>query len=250
MSSRQEALDRIERVLNRLRWKYLKAIALSPGLREHPARAVSYAFNAAFLSLAGVEQTPHWRDMGFDPRARVDLHWEQEHKELAAALRALPSCQGATGTYAETLALKPGFHEAWAHEAFPLDAPEGPETPRGRVFAVLRGSSLDLIDLAGGYPTDLSDPKGFLAYAPCAVTEGPFVRRRHQGVSYFTELKRVGTISSSPARQAFLCDSFQVLDACQRLRSEDNATSLEWLIGEADRFCHAPTCSGLPLRLL
>ena len=243
MSSLQRSITRIELVLNRLRWKYLLAIALSPALRERPALAVSAAFNLAFLSLTGLEPTRHWRDMGFDARARHELGWDQEREDLASALRELTRCQDATTTYGEALALKPGFHEAWVHAAFPDDAQEGPDTPRGRVFAILRGSQLGLIDLAGLYPADLSDPSCVLGYAPCAVTEGPFMRRRHQEVSYFTELKRVGTVPSIEARQAMLCESFQVLDACQRLRDEDSSIGLAKLINEAGAFVHNGTRS-------
>ena len=246
MSSRQGSLDRIELVLNRLRWKYLQAIALSPALRERPSQAVSLAFNSAFLSLVGSEQTPHWRGMGFAACARHELGWDQERENLASALRELTRCQDATTTYAEALALKPGFHEAWVHETFPEDAQEGPGTPRGRVFGILRGSQLGLIDLAGHYPADLSDPSCFLGYAPCAVTEGPFVRRRHQEVSYFAELELVGTIPSFSARQAILRESFQVLDACQWLRNEDSAIGLARLLEEAEAFVQYPSCSGPP----
>ncbi len=246
MSSLQGPIARIELVLNRLRWKYLQAIALSPALRECPAQAVSFAFNPAFLSLAGLEQTPHWRDMGFATRARYELGWDQEREDLASALGALTRCQDPKITYAEALALKPGFHEAWMHEAFPEDAQEGPGTPRGRVFAILRGSQLDLIDLAGGYPADLSDPSCVLGFAPCAMTEGPLVRRRHQGVSYFAELKRVGIIYSIAARQEVLKKSFQVLDACQRLRNENSAVGLARLIEETEAFVYDPSCSGPP----
>ena len=250
MNSRQRSLTRIELVLNRLRWKYLRAIALSPTLRERPAQAVSLSFNPAFLSLAGLEQAPHWRDMGFAARARNELNWEQEREDLASALVALTQCQDATAAYAEALALKPGFHEAWVHTAFPGDAQEGSETPRGRVFASLRGSQLGLIDLAGHYPSDLSDPSCFLGYAPCTVTEGPFVRRGHQGVSYFAELKRVGNVPSIDARREILQESFQVLDACQRLRDEDSATGLMRLIEEAETFTHDQSCSEPPARRL
>ena len=233
---RQRSITRIELVLNRLRLKYLQAIALSPALRERPAQAVSLAFNTAFLSLAGLERTPHWREMGFAARARYELGWDQEREDLASALGALTRCKEVTATYAEALAVKPGFHEAWVHAGFPDDAQEGPDTPRGRVFAILRGSPLGLIDLAGHYPADLSDLSSFLGYAPCAVTEGPFVRGRHQGVSYVAELKRVGTIPSIEARQAILCESFRVLDACRRLREEDSAIGLSRLIEETEAF--------------
>jgi len=244
VSNPQRSITRIELVLNRLRLKYLQAIALSPALRERPAQAVSLAFNTAFLSLAGLERTPHWREMGFAARARYELGWDQEREDLASALGALTRCKDVAATYAEALAVKPGFHEAWVHEAFPDDAQEGPDTPRGRVFAILRGSQLGLIDLAGHYPADLSDPCCFLGYAPCTATEGPFVRRRHQGVSYFAELKRVGTIPSIVARRSILRESFEVLEGCQRLRNEDTVFGLGRLLEEAEAFIQDPSFYG------
>ena len=244
MSSLQRSITRIELVLNRLRLKYLQAIALSPALRDRPSQAVSSAFNLAFLSLAGLEQTPNWRDMGFAAHARHGLDWDQDREDLASALRELTRCQDVTTTYGEVLALKPGFHEAWVHEAFPDDVHEDPDTPRGRVFAILRGSNLEVIDLAGHYLADLNDPSCFLAYAPCAVTEGPFVRRRGTVVSYFAEMKRVGTIPSIAARRAILRESFQVMDACQLLRDEDSSIGLERLLEEAMTFIYDRSCSG------
>ena len=180
----EDTITRVERVLNRLRWKYLRAIALSPGLRDNPARAVSAAFNDAFLSLAGVDRNSCWQDMGFSSQARYELDWDQERKELALALGELSHQPVTPATYAELIALKPGFHEAWLHETFPDDAQEGPETPRGRVFAILRGSPLELMDPGDHYPGDLTETDTFLRYAPCAVTEGPLVRRKGAKISY------------------------------------------------------------------
>ena len=236
MNRVEDAITRVERVLNRLRWKYLRAIALSPGLRDNPARAVSAAFNDAFLSLAGVDRNSCWQDMGFAAQARYELDWDQERKELGAALGEVRRQPATPATYAEIIALKPGFHEAWLHETFPDDAQEGPETPRGKVFAMLRGSPLDLIDPTGHDLDELTDPDAFLGYAPCAITEGPFVRRRHSGTSYFDELRQVGSMSSVSARRAVLCVSFLVLECSQRLMEQDHVLGLERLIVEAKTF--------------
>ena len=234
MNRAEDTITRVERVLNRLRWKYLRAIALSPGLRDNPARAVSAAFNDAFLSLAGVEKNSCWQDMGFAAQARYELDWDQERKELALALGELSRQPVTPATYAKLIALKPGFHEAWLHETFPEDAQEGPETSRGRVFAMLRGSPLDLIDLSGYDLVDISDPDAFLAYAPCAITEGPFVRRKNPGTSYFDALRRVGTMSSVSARRAVLGGSFQVLYFRQQLRVMNYAMDLAGLTQDAE----------------
>jgi hypothetical protein len=243
-----DPVSAIEAVFNRLRLKYLQAIALSPALRDRPSKAVSASFNPAFHSLAGLEvhrkadPKPEndwfWRSCGFDPRAKHELDWERERNDLASAVQDLVLYHGAEAstTYAEIIALQPGFHEAWLHEQFPNDIHEGPESPRGRVFAILRGGAADLAELEGRYPRNLADPESFMWYAPCAVTEGPFVRRKGPRASYFEELRRVGVLPHQADRRAILEKSFFVLDPWQRLQDEDNAPALERLIHEAEAF--------------
>ena len=242
-------LDRIEHIFNRLRWKYLRAIACSPALRDSPFQAISAKYNWAFLTLAGmtVRQKPDrprqendwfWESKGFDPVARYDLDWQVERENLALAIRDLikDSAAMATTAYAEVIALKPGFHEAWLHDDFPNDAYEGPDKPRGRVFALLRGSPLDLLDLGGSFPADLSSEDAFLGYAPCSVTEGPFVRRKNSKVSYLAELKRVGDVPTFSGRRTILKESFEVIDTWQRLHDQNHRATLEQLIKEASGF--------------
>jgi hypothetical protein len=246
-------LHRIEHIFNRLRWKYLQAIACSPALCDSPSQAISAKYNWAFLALAGLtlRQKPDrprqgndwfWESMGFDPSARHDLDWQVEREALAAALHDLirDSSETATTTYAEVIALKPGFHEAWLHDEFPNDAYEGPDKPRGRVFAILRGSPLDLLDLDGSFPADLNSADAFLGYAPCSVTEGPFVRRKRPDVSYFEELKGVGEITSFSGRRTILRESFEVLDTWQRLHDQNDRAALEALILAAEAFVDSP----------
>lgn len=245
------ALSAIEMIFNRLRLKYLRAIALSPALRDSPATAISHRFNGAFLSLAGVKVvqpvgTPprandwFWEQQGFDPRAKHELDWDQDHRNLASAIRDLVQHSGPTVTvpYAELIAMKPGFHEAWLHDEFPHDVHEGPEAPRGRIFAILRGSHLPLIDLHGAFPADFTEPDEFLGYAPCVVTEGPMVRRLRPDVSYFAELKRVGEMPTFKERRDILRDSFEVLDTWQWLQDENNAAALDRLIEAAGTRFH------------
>lgn len=45
----------MEHIFNRMRLNYLRAIAMSPALRNSPKKAISHRFNAAFLSLVGVK---------------------------------------------------------------------------------------------------------------------------------------------------------------------------------------------------
>ena len=235
VASAQAALGGVELHLNRLRWLYLRAIALSPRLRDAPAQALSVPFNGAFLSLAGVDQTPAWQHVGFAPEARYGLDWGGVRRDLAAALAVLSQQPNTTAIQAEVLALKPGFHEAWVHEEFPWDVQEGPETLRGRVFAVLRGSPLARLEV-GDDPRTLADAQAFLRYAPCAVTEGPLVRRRGPAVSYLTVLSRVGTLPSRDLRRTLLQESFHVLDARHHLLQENHAPTLARIIQDGTAF--------------
>ena len=250
--SGQAPITRIEQIFNRLRWKYLRGIDCSPNLREAPFQAISAKWNWAFLTLAGitVRQKPDrprqendwfWQSKGFDPSARHDLDWHVEREELGLALRDLVQDTAATATtnYPELIALKPGFHEAWLHDDFPNDTHEGPEQPRGRIFAILRGSPLDLMDLNGSFPSGLRNADEFLSYAPCSVTEGPFVQRKGPDVSYVTELKRVGEISDFAGRRAVLRESFEVMDTWQRLHDQNDRATLERLIQEASGYLHS-----------
>jgi hypothetical protein len=77
-------LHKIEHILNRLRWKYLQAVACSPALCDSPSQAISANYNWAFLTLAGitVRQKPNrprqengwfWQSRGFAPAARHGL---------------------------------------------------------------------------------------------------------------------------------------------------------------------------------
>jgi len=248
-----DPIDRVELILNRLRLNYLRAIALSPALRVNPAKALSVEYNSAFQSLVGVQVDldedrlvqPHetfWMRRGFDPRAKHDLGWEQDRRHLTEAIDDLflQSQHKGTADYAECIAMKPGFHEAWLHDNFPFDVTESLKTPRGRVFATLRGNDIGLMDRDGLYTEDLHDSAIYLAYAPCAITQGPFVRRKHSEVSYFTELCRAGGFTNVSDRHALLTQSFHVLDSWQRLHDENNEAALTRLIEEAEVFVFAP----------
>ena len=100
----------------------------------------------------------------------------------------------------------------------------------------MRGSPLELIDLSGYDLVEETEPDTFLANAPCAITEGPFVRRHHTGTSYFDDLRLISAMPSVSARRAVLYGSFLVLDFSQRLRDEDVAVGLKRLIAEAKTF--------------
>lgn len=242
------ALDELEQCLNRLRWLYLRAIDLSPDLRDTPARAISFEFNDAFLSLAGLppstkestKPTPldwHWRSRGFSSAAASDLDWISARRQLGSALaNFMDPLESRSMRYAELIALKPGFHEAWHHEAFSDDVYEGPDTPRGRVFAMLRGSSLPFLEVKGPSLSSELGADAFIGYAPCVFTEGPFVRRIGPEVSYYGELMLAGIIPDQQGRHAHLSKSFQVLDYGVFLNTENSIEGLAWVLKGVEIF--------------
>jgi len=240
-------IGNIEIHLNRLRLNYLRAIALSPELHAAPARAISADFNKAFQSLAGLrvrqatdrprrDNDAFWLERGFSQAAKHELPWEPETQALQSSLQKLAGqiTGNATKLYAELIALKPGFHEAWLHDDFPEDAYEGPDSPRGRVFAVLRSRASDLIPLGGTLPRDILTPGAYQGYAPCAFTEGPLVQRRHPDISYYGSLRGVGHLPSQTKRRSCLLEDFHVIDIWQRLNDDNTPRNLERIIAEVE----------------
>lgn len=234
--------------MNRLRWLYLRAIDLSPDLRDNPARAISFEFNDAFLSLVGippanhesVEPIPldwHWRSRGFSSAAVSELDWISARHQLGSALaKFMEPLRSNSLRYAELIALKPGFHEAWHHEAFPDDVYEGPDSPRGRVYAILRGSSLPFLEVNSPSISSELEADAFIGYAPCVFTEGPFVRRIGPEVSYYGELMLAGIIPDQQGRHAHLSKSFQVLDYGVFLNTENSIEGLAWVLKGVENF--------------
>jgi hypothetical protein len=183
----------------------------------------------------------HWINRGFDIKAKHEIDWQVERDSLARAVEGLFECHDSdpTLTYAELIALKPGFHEVWHHESLAIKATENPDSHRGRVFARIYGNSVPLKEALGIYPPDVSHPEDYQGFAGCAVTEGPIVRRRSPEVSYFTELCRIGMVEDRVHRQNALRGSFHVLDTWQCLQDQNNARSLDALIQDAERFVTA-----------
>jgi hypothetical protein len=247
-----QALGLAEYGLNHLRMTYLLAIQGSSTHRVSPAQAVSHRFNGAFWLMSGVggelahlsrasEVNAYLMDMGFEPAAWVDLDWSHGKSCLSQALAALRRAPCAPGqVLAELYSLKPGFHEAWLHDEYPHDVLEDLDRPLGRVFAVNRGLRDEVMTPSPEEFERLIEVKAFLAYAACAITEGPLVRRRAGVDSYANALRSIGPESSLIARQRRLQESFEVRDTWRYLRDRNAERGLQSLVEATSAFVGPP----------
>jgi hypothetical protein len=198
----------IERIFNNIRFKYLQSIFLSE--IEAPSTKISATFNKAFQSFAGIiiyqGNTPNrvdndsfWREAGFTEEARGKISFEKEFKELDFIISYLRNLRlpNYNRVYAELIAIKPGFHEIIIHENYfekneaYRSNPENNDKDRNKVFKLLRGYG-KLMDIYNETlrPTEINRMKYF-SYAPCNITEGPFVFRRKLSVSYYDEIREI-----------------------------------------------------------
>lgn len=234
----------VERIFNSLRFKYLRAVHLSKV--SNPKRYLHYSFNKAFQSIAGLKvyqgnppvrkaNDDFWREAGFTAEAK-ELDWQKEQEELKRVLTLLKmiSRKSLSRVYAELIAIKPGFHELYLHrDYFHADAVPTGISPRDQVFRMLRNKE-ELSSLAlDKFPPEMNK-RNYFGYAPCNVTEGPFVFRKSLDVSYFDELRRIRT-----KRQIrTLKDNFHILDYYRHdLSTQDK---LEKFLELAEPFCRYP----------
>ncbi|MBC8019109.1 MAG: hypothetical protein H7X83_11410 [Verrucomicrobia bacterium] len=234
----------VERIFNSLRYKYLLAVLLSnvPDPKTH----LHYSYNKAFQSLAGLTvyqgnppvRKPNddfWREAGFTAKAK-DLDWQKEQVELKRILTLLKiiSRKSLSRVYAELIAIKPGFHELYLHKDYfdPDTIPTG-TSPRDLVFRMLRNKE-DLSSLMLSKLPQEMNKRNYFGYAPCNVTEGPFVFRKSIDVSYFDEIRRIRTKRQIRA----LKDKFHILDYYRHDLSTQG--KLEKFLELAEPFCRYP----------
>jgi hypothetical protein len=75
------------------------------------------------------------------------------------------------------------------------------------VFRMLRNKEeLSALKLQG-LPAEINK-NNYISYAPCSVTEGPFVFRKNLSVSYYDELRRI----TAKEQLHELNDKFHILD--------------------------------------
>ena len=198
----------VERIFNKIRFKYLQSILLS-NFKE-PYRLINANFNKAFQSFAGIKiyqgnvsnrkgNDWFWEDAGFTRRAKEKIDFMKEFKELDLIISYLRSLNkiNFNKIYAELIAIKPGFHELFIHDNY-FDHNDNFRTnindndkDRDKVFKLLRGyGKIENINLKNLKPSEINRMKYF-SYAPCNITEGPFVFRKNLTVSYLNEIKRI-----------------------------------------------------------
>jgi len=234
----------VERIFNSLRYKYLLALHLSKV--PNPQAYLHYSYNKAFQALAGLKvyqgnppvrkaNDGFWQEAGFSAKAK-DLDWQKEQEELKRIMTLLKIIKpkSLSRVYAELIAIKPGFHELFLHrDYFDADTIPTGTSPRDQVFGMLRNkvglSSLTLDE----FPKEMNK-RAYFGYAPCNVTEGPFVFRKSLDVSYFDEIRRIRT-----KRQIrTLKDKFHILD--YRRHDLSTQAKLEKFLELAEPFCRFP----------
>ena len=198
----------IERIFNSIRFKYLQSILVSN--IQNPSEKISADFNRAFQSFAGiqiyqgkaqnrVENDNYWIDAGFTQRAKNEILYDNDFRALDFIIKYLRQLEveNYNRIYVELIAIKPGFHEIYNHDNY-FDSnessrkePADKDSYRDIVFKSLRGfGDIDEIHLDDLRPKEINRMKYF-SYAPCNVTEGPFVFRKKIGVSYFDEIRKI-----------------------------------------------------------
>jgi len=138
--------------------------------------------------------------------------------------------QSVNNLYAELIAIKPGFHELYIHDDFFEEMPKG-VTNRDEVFRMLRcQGELENIFL-DKLPAEINN-NSYFSYAPCNVTEGPFVLRKSVAVSYFNEIRKI----KSKKMLGQLEDNFHIL-CYQKSSSLDTREKLFQMLEKAKVYC-------------
>ena len=198
----------VERIFNNLRYKYLNSIYLSDF--ENPQELICADYNRAFQALADiyVDQGPtknrkendyFWKCKGFKEIARITVNFNIEKNDLKFIITFIRTLklENFNHQYAELIAIKPGFHELWIHPDYFEDKytkpPKNPdkESKREKIFRFLRriGHLSDLV--IEKLPWNTYNWHKYFSYAPCAITEGPFVFRKKISTSYITEIRKI-----------------------------------------------------------
>ncbi len=237
----------IERIFNSIRFKYLQSILISN--IKNPSEKISADFNKAFQSFAGIKiyqgntqkrvnNDTFWINAGFSKRAKDEILYDKDFKELDFIINYLRQLdvENYNRIYAELIAIKPGFHEIYIHDNY-FDSneslrkePKNKDSYRDIVFKSLRGfGDVDTIYLDKLKPNEINRMKYF-SYAPCNVTEGPFVFRKRNNVSYFNEIQKI----QQKAELKNLKEKFHILDYYHN--KPMSKKELEKLLKEAEQF--------------
>ncbi|MDI6643574.1 MAG: hypothetical protein QME14_00825 [Methanobacteriaceae archaeon] len=197
----------VERIFNNMRFKYLESIYRSS--LDNPKEYINAKYNRAFQALSGItvyqgniqirkDNDNFWKEAGFTDPSKTGICFDNERKELDFILKYIKSVNTdqIPRTYAELIAIKPGFHELYIHSDY-FDKKSIPNCNdiRSEIFRCLRNMN-DLINSKAKdldkFPGDINK-KNFMSYAPCNVTEGPFVMRKSVDISYYDEIRKIRT---------------------------------------------------------
>ncbi len=208
----------IERIFNTIRYKYLKAVYQSN--RHNPQECFDSTYNKAFQALAGLlvyqgnaafrkDNDAFWKEAGFTKRSR-NQNWDKEHNDLKVIIDLLKHIHAGNpeDIYAELIAIKPGFHELFIHEDYfsKEQYPNG-TSPRDTVFRILKNKQKKSCFKLDNFPQEINK-KSYFSYAPCSITEGPFVFRKDPSVTYVDEIKSI----TSKAEIKNLSEKFHILN--------------------------------------
>lgn len=205
----------VERILNCVRHTYLHAVLISNFKTPHEYLTAKY--NRAFQSLAGLKVTQplgtgqkdndsFWKEAGFSPKAK-ELDWCSDFYALDRVIGIMKTdgiYDDVLSAYKELIAIKPGFHELLVHHDYFCRTPDG-DTLRDQVFKMLRNKEHSSPVSVSKMPDDI-DTLQYYRYAPCHVTEGPFVSRKDSLVSCFEEIRTIDL----PCKIQLLQDKFHI----------------------------------------
>ena len=237
----------IERIFNNIRFKYLQSILFSK--IEKPSEKITARFNKAFQAFAGikiyqgntknrVDNDEFWKNAGFKKDAQNKISFEEEFEELDFIIKYLRSLnlENYNKLYAELIAIKPGFHEIYIHENYFNENEtyrndiENKDSERDKVFKLLRGyGNVENIFLTKLKPNEINS-KNYFSYAPCNVTEGPFVFRKRISVSYFNEIQKI----HQKEELKNLKENFHILDYYHK--KPRTIEELEKILEKAEQF--------------
>ena len=138
--------------------------------------------------------------------------------------------------YKELIAIKPGFHELFIHDNY-FDQNENFRTnfndndkDRDKVFKLLRGyGEIKTFRLKNLKPYEINRMRYF-SYAPCNITEGPFVFRKNLTVSYFDEIRKI----KEKKNLYKLEENFHIYDYFRKKPCSPN--ELEIILNETEKF--------------
>lgn len=211
----------VERIFNCLRFKYLNSIHVSNF--ENPQKFISSTYNRAFQTLAGLtvyqgsakrrkNNDDFWQEAGFTAAAK-DQNWQREQDDMQFILSVMKRMSVKVAMhYAELIAIKPGFHELYLHEDYFSEYLEPTATSaRDIVFRMLRNRRNKVKLRLKVFPPEINK-RSYFGYAPCNVTEGPFVFRKNRSVSYCEEIRQI----TSRQQLRELNRKFHILDYYHR----------------------------------